>query len=224
MFNEKRKIKIQKFEGTAFLKYQNTIEHFYGRVDKKDIYILIQKAHLYNIFFGKYWEDKEFSFLFLSLDVEIAENFFSKAKILESEWIQNLQSSFLEESSYPYLVEFFKKMNSPIIFFYFTITKENQEQDSELQISEVYSAGYPPLILLQQETIQFPIRSGIPYGINEMLPKKQTLEIPPFSNIYLHTPLNEKEHNIKELHYEIIKNQLEKIPHNLILFEYSLNE
>ncbi len=223
MFREKQIIKIHQHIASAFLEYQNNIEHIYDFKNYYKFFILIQRAHLYNIFLGKYRENNELMCCFLSLDFDLASQIFLNSKILENDFMLSLRRSFEGQNFYQDFLQLLSKFHKPIFYTYFRISKESQEKDSELQISEMYTAGYPPLIMIQNESIQFPIRSGIPFGINELLPKKQTLEIPVSSKFYIHTPLNEKEHNIRELHYQIIKDNL-KLPKDILLFRYHLKE
>lgn len=218
MFLEKQLVKIDYFVGNAYLKYQNNIDHSYEVHNKKKVFVLIQKAHLTNIFFGKYEEEKEFAILFISIENDYID------KILKNSYFESLKEIFIKENIYNNFINFLNNLRISLTFALLEISYSKQEKNSGLQIGDFYSAGYPPLILLQNENITFPVRSGIPFGVNNILPKRQTLEIPLSSRFYIHTPLNEKEHSLKELHYLIIKNKLESVPKNLILFEYNLTD
>lgn len=216
MFLEKQLIRIDYFLANAYLKYQNNIDHIYEVYNKKKLFVLIQKAHLTNIFFGKYEEEKEFAILFISIENDYVDNF------LQNSNFELIKKIFIKENMYNDFINFLNNLKISLTFAFLEISTLKQEKNSGFQIGEFYSAGYPPLILLQNGNIIFPVRSGIPFGINQMLPKKQTLEIPLSSRFYIHTPLNEREHNLKELHYLIIKSELESVPKDLILFEYNL--
>lgn len=218
MFLEKQLVKIDYFVGNAYLKYQNNIDHSYEVHNKIKVFVLIQKAHLTNIFFGKYEEEKEFAILFISIENDYID------KILKNSYFESLKEIFIKENIYNNFINFLNNLRISLTFALLEISYSKQEKNSGLQIGDFYSAGYPPLILLQNENITFPVRSGIPFGVNNILPKRQTLEIPLSSRFYIHTPLNEKEHSLKELHYLIIKNKLESVPKNLILFEYNLTD
>lgn len=222
MFKEKETVKLYPHVATAFLEYKNNIEHSYEVKNNYKFYILIQKAHLYNIFLGKYSEDQELTCCFLSVDFELASKIFVNPKILENDFMISLKNILETKDFYQNFLLLIEKLKQLLSYVYIRISKENQEADSELQIAEMYTAGYPPLVLIQNESIQFPIRSGIPFGINQILPKRQTLEIPISSKVYIHTPLYEKEHNLRDLHYQIIKDNLEVVPKDLILFRYHL--
>ncbi|GIX42147.1 MAG: hypothetical protein KatS3mg129_1880 [Leptospiraceae bacterium] len=226
MFVDKEKIQIEKYKGIAYLRY---IDNIYHQIIKKNeneqIYILIQDAQKLNLFTGYYKKNEIFKITMLTVDWEkvnskdsIEENLENKDNLLYI--IKNsIDSNHYNEI----LWDFCNKKKIFLSYCLLEIYKDIQEQmvDNDIiQIAHYYSAGYPPLLLVENENYHFPLRAGIPLGITDVYPKKQTLEIPINSKIYIHTPINEKIHNLRELHYDISKNNLNQLPQDLLLFEY----
>ncbi len=228
MFIDKEPIHIHKFTGSAILRYQNNIYHE-SIINHHRTFVLFQKSEYLNYFIGIY---NPFEFLrigFFSIDwsvigdVKNIKDFFHDKNHL----INKIYNIFIDIDLHSKLLSILKEMNIYLYYSILEITKSDQEnqltKENVYQLSSYYSAGYPPLIKIENNSYHFPVRSGIPMGINNIIPPKQVLEIPLKSRIYIHTPLNEKKHNIRELHYDILKYNLDIIPEDILLFEYQLS-
>ncbi|MCS7205361.1 MAG: hypothetical protein NZ853_06670 [Leptospiraceae bacterium] len=231
MFIEKLNIKIKRFLGTGYLRYQNNIYHYFNSTQKygKE-FILLQKFEYVNLFFLNYKQDEQIKFSFISFPYEksfLELNNHHKIALENT----SLYQKFLSEDN-PYglineLEQIHKQKEIYFYFCYFTIQSNLQENyfiDDIFQIGQFFSFGYPPLILIHKDSFHFPTRSGIPIGVAETQIKKQSIEMPINSKLYVHTPVFNEKINLRELHYNIHKNNLESLPKNMILLEYHLTD
>lgn len=229
MFVDKEIIQIKNFIASAFLRYQNNVYHKSFSENGTKIYILLQKARSHNLFLGSY---HKFNLLKISIisfeDLELPD-YNDTILLNENHFMGEIIHAFKSNNFNHFLYDLVLKHKLTLKYSYLEIHGNLQDENinSEtgiFQVANYTSSGIPPLILIENENYHFPLRSGIPLGINDVLPVKQALEIPLHGRIYIHSPIIENIHNIRELHYNILKRNFENLPSHLILFEYILNE
>ncbi|MBW7858072.1 MAG: hypothetical protein H3C43_07265 [Leptonema sp. (in: Bacteria)] len=98
---------------------------------------------------------------------------------------------------------------------------EQQEEDSDIALFDVLMGGLPPLVMIEDGRFHFPVRSGIPLGVNDLLIKSQILEVPINSVFYLHTQLNQN-YELRQLHSLLQDIDTQKLPDDILLFGLQL--
>lgn len=229
MFIDKEIIQINNFTAKALLRYQNNVYHKSINENGFRTYILLQKANKYNLFLGLYDKFNFFKISLLSFEDLELPDYNDDILLNEKHFLGKIIRAFKNDNFNQTLYNIVLTDKIIIKYSYLEINGNQQEEniDTENQIFQVanyYSSGLPPLILIENENYHFPLRSGIPLGINEIHPVKQTFEIPLHGRLYIHTPVIEHMHDLRELHYNILKQNFENLPYNLLLFEYKLNE
>ena len=224
MFVDREKITINGFSNFAILRYQDNIYHDILKIsEQENIYTLVQKAEGINIFIGYFQKTKNFKVLMLTADINLIKEDWEIKKHLEdpNHIFYFIRNSINKSNFHDLLIDYCYSNKLILTYCLLEILENIQEyqQNDKIQIANYYSAGYPPLIVVENVNYHLPLRSGIPIGIVNNIPKKQTLEIPLNAKIFIHTPINEKKHNIREFHYDIAKNNLDKVPQDILLFE-----
>lgn len=121
-------------------------------------------------------------------------------------------------------VEIFAQSNQLIISSAFlSCESEQQEEDSNIALFDVLMCGLPPLVMFEEGRFHFPVRSGIPLGVNDLLMKSQILEMGTNATFYLHSQLNSN-YELKELHTLLKDIDIQKLPNDILLFELQLSE
>jgi hypothetical protein len=230
MFIDKEKIQINGFLGLAYLRYHNNIYHqMMKKNDKENIYILIQKTHKLklNIFTAYYLKSQFLNLSMISTEEDLIKDWHKIEDYFHvNGHLLKIIKDSIELKNYPEVLYDYSIKNKLIISYcYFELTKSIQEiekvtENDIIQIANFYSGGFPPLILVENNSYHFPLRSGIPLGIVEIHPQKQTLEIPLNSKIFLHTSIDENPNDLRELHYNLLQDELNNIPRDILLFEY----
>jgi len=225
MFVDREKITINSFLNFAVLRYEdNVYHHILKKSDQKNLYTLIQKAEGINLFVGYYEKRKNFKVLMLTADVNLIKSDWEVKKHLEdpNHIFYFIHSTIDKPNFHDLLIDYYYSNKITLTYSFLEISENIQESQNndKIQIANYYSAGYPPLLIVENGNYHLPLRGGIPLGIVNFIPKKQTLEIPLKAKIFVHTPINEKIHNIREFHYDIAKNNLDKIPQDILLFEF----
>lgn len=229
MFIDKEIIEIKNFTAKAFLRYQNNIYHKSINENGSKTYILLQKANKYNLFLSLYHKFDFFKISLLSFeDLELFD-YNDKSLLNEENLIGKIILSFKLDNFNQILYKIVNENKITLKYSYLEVygnqQDDNIDTDAEIfQVANYYSSGIPPLVLIENENYHFPLRSGIPLGINDLHPVKQTFEIPLHGRVYIHSPIIEQMHDLRELHYNILKENFETLPYNLLLFEYKLNE
>jgi len=224
MFVDREKITINGFSNFAILRYQDNIYHDILKIsEQENIYTLVQKAEGINIFIGYFQKTKNFKVLMLTADINLIKEDWEIKKHLEdpNHIFYFIRNSINKYNFHDLIIDYCYSNKLILTYCLLEILENIQEyqQNDKIQIANYYSAGYPPLIVVENVNYYLPLRSGIPIGIVNNIPKKQTLEIPLNAKIFIHTPINEKKHNIREFHYDIAKNNLDKVPQDILLFE-----
>ncbi len=229
MFIDKEIIQIKNFTAKALLRYQNNVYHKSINENGIKIYILLQKANTYNLFLGLYHKFELFKVSFLSFEDLVLSDYNDNILLNQEFWLGKIIKAFRYDNFNQILYQIVNDNKITLKYSYLEISKNQQEENMDndaaiFQIASYYSSGIPPLVLIENDNYHFPLRSGIPLGINDVSPTKQTFEIPLHGRLYIHTPIIEKMHDLRELHYNILKQNFESLPYNLLLFEYRLNE
>ncbi len=224
MFVDREKITINGFLNSAVLRYQDNIYHDILKISEQEkIYTLMQKAEGINIFVGYYEKTKNFKVLMLTADINLINEDWEIKKYLEdpNHIFYFIRNSINKSNFHDLLIDYCYSNKLTLTYCLLEILENIQEyhQNDKIQIANYYSAGYPPLIVVENVNYHLPLRGGIPIGIVNYIPKKQTLEVSLNAKIFIHTPINEKLHNIREFHYDIANNNLDKVPQDILLFE-----
>ncbi len=231
MFIDKDSIEIGKFKASAKLIYQDNIYHDFQTKENIKKYFLIQKAQNLNVFFAKYEKVESFFILLLSIEWDYL-GFNQKPDqdlILNHTIVKDFQYICYENKDVlSALKEYTKEKKIQLYLSSLEIYQNEQESHFEEEVfmlGSYFSAGNPPLVLIKNQKFHFPVRSGIPLNITDFSLNKQKIEIPLHSKVYIHSLLNEKIHDIKQLHYNFLNNNLFiQLPKNILVFELYLNE
>ncbi len=98
------------------------------------------------------------------------------------------------------------------------------QEDADFAIIRVFTAGMPPLVMIENGHYHFPVRSGIPLGINDLPVSVQPLELSTKASLYVHTPLDGHGAGLKELHSMLLHLKSEMIPEDVLLFGLHLKK
>jgi hypothetical protein len=98
------------------------------------------------------------------------------------------------------------------------------QEDASFAMLRVLMAGIPPLVMIENGHYHFPVRSGIPLGINDLQIPLQSLELPVQASIYIHTPIDGPKEYLKEMHSMLPHFNSELIPEGVLLLGLHLKK
>ena len=103
-----------------------------------------------------------------------------------------------------------------------TINQELQEDSLTFAMLDILMAGLPPAVVIEEGQFSFPVRSGIPFGINDLLLSEQPLELPVEASLFLHTPLHGSSYSLKDMHIMLSSFNKDEIPEGVMVFQLEL--
>jgi len=101
---------------------------------------------------------------------------------------------------------------------------DTTQEDASFAMVRVFMAGMPPLVMIENGHYHFPVRSGIPLGINDLHIPMQPLELPVHASLYIHTPLDGRKEELKEMHSMLSHFKSEMLPEGVLLFGLHLKK
>lgn len=101
---------------------------------------------------------------------------------------------------------------------------DSTQEDASFAMVRVFMAGMPPLVMIENGHYHFPVRSGIPLGINDLHIPMQPLELPVHASVYIHTPLDGRKEELKEMHSMLSHFKSEMLPEGVLLFGLHLKK
>lgn len=121
-------------------------------------------------------------------------------------------------------LERFAKENGLLVAAATLSISDSTQEDASFAMVRVFMAGMPPLVMIENGHYHFPVRSGIPLGISDLHIPMQQFELPVKASVYIHTPLDGRKEELKEMHSMLPHFNSEMLPDRVLLFGLNLKK